>query len=143
MGTDEVPQRPLGSAKIIGRRRFLKQTALATAGVSVPFLAGRSAALGKEKAKVADAALDLALKALVAMRGGPPGVIAVIQRGQHREVHTFGVANVRTGRPMRIHDRMRIASTVKAFSGAVALSLVSEGTLLSERYDRRAFAGVA
>jgi D-alanyl-D-alanine carboxypeptidase len=63
------------------------------------------------------------------MEGGPPGVIAVIQRGQHREVHTFGVANVRTGRPMRIHDRMRIASAAKAFSGAVALSLVSEGKL--------------
>jgi D-alanyl-D-alanine carboxypeptidase len=129
MATDERTQRPLGSATIISRRRFLKQTAFATAVVSVPFLAGRSAALGKEKAKVADAALDLALKGLVAMRGGPPGVIAVIQRGQHREVHTFGVANVRTGRPMRLHDRMRVASTAKAFGGAVALSLVSEGTL--------------
>jgi D-alanyl-D-alanine carboxypeptidase len=129
MATDERTQRSLGSATIISRRRFLKQTAMATAVVSVPYLAGRSVALGKEKAKVADAALDLALKELVAMEGGPPGVIAVIQRGQHREVHTFGVANVRTGRPMRIHDRMRIASAAKAFSGAVALSLVSEGKL--------------
>src|ERR671921_63689 len=63
------------------------------------------------------------------MEGGPPGVIAVIQRGKHREAHTFGVANVRTGRPMRIDDRMRIASVAKAFSGAVALSLVSKGAL--------------
>jgi D-alanyl-D-alanine carboxypeptidase len=63
------------------------------------------------------------------MEGGPPGVIAVIQRGKHREIHTFGVANVRTGRPMRIDDRMRIASAAKAFSGAVALSLVSEDKL--------------
>jgi D-alanyl-D-alanine carboxypeptidase len=69
------------------------------------------------------------LKDLVAMEGGPPGVIAVVQRGQHRKVHTFGVANVRTGRPMRIDDRMRIASVAKAFSGAVALSLVSKGAL--------------
>jgi D-alanyl-D-alanine carboxypeptidase len=129
MATDERTQRPLGSATIISRKRFLKQTAMATAVVSVPYLAGGSAALSKEKAKVADAALDLALKELVAMRGGPPGVIAVIQRGKHREVHTFGVANVRTGRPMRIHDRMRIASTSKVFSGAVALSLVSKGAL--------------
>jgi D-alanyl-D-alanine carboxypeptidase len=129
MATEERTQRPLGSATIISRRRFLEQTAFATAVVSVPYLAGGSAALGKEKAKVADAALDLALKRLVAMEGGPPGVIAVIQRGQHRKVHTFGVANVRTGRPMRIHDRMRIASTSKAFSGAVALSLVSKGAL--------------
>jgi D-alanyl-D-alanine carboxypeptidase len=102
---------------------------LATAVVSVPYLADGSAALGKEKVKGADAALDRALKELVAMEGGPPGVIAIVQRGQHREVHTFGVANVRTDRPMRIHDRMRIASAAKAFSGAVALSRVSEGKL--------------
>jgi D-alanyl-D-alanine carboxypeptidase len=118
-----------GGATIIDRRRFLKQTAMATAVVSVPYLAGKTVAFGKEGAKGADAALDRALKKLVAMEGGPPGVIAVIQRGQHREVHTFGVANVRTGRPMRIHDRMRIASAAKAFSGAVALSLVSKGKL--------------
>ncbi len=129
MATDERTQRPLASATIISRRRFLKQTAMATAVVSVPYLADGSAAFGKGKANGADAALDRALKELVAMEGGPPGVIAIVQRGQHREVHTFGVANVRTGRPMRIHDRMRIASAAKAFSGAVALSLVSEGKL--------------
>jgi CubicO group peptidase (beta-lactamase class C family) len=128
MATDERSQRPLGSATIISRRRFFKQTAFATAVVSVPYLGG-SVALGKEKVKSADAALDRAFKDLVAMEGGPPGVIAVVQRGQHREVHTFGVANVRTGRPMRIDDRMRIASAAKAFSGAVALSLVSEDKL--------------
>jgi D-alanyl-D-alanine carboxypeptidase len=69
------------------------------------------------------------LKELVDMRGGPPGVIAVVQRGEHREVHTFGVANLRTDRRIKIDDRMRIASAAKAFSGAVALSLVSKGAL--------------
>ena len=65
------------------------------------------------------------------MDGGPPGVIAVIQRGQSREVHTFGVAQRRAQPPrrMKVEDRMRIASTAKAFSGAVALSLVSKGAL--------------
>jgi D-alanyl-D-alanine carboxypeptidase len=76
-----------------------------------------------------DAALDRALKELVAMRGGPPGVIAVVQRGEKRYVHSFGVANLKNKRPMKVDDRMRIASTAKAFSGAVALSLVSKGTL--------------
>src|SRR3954451_20098294 len=104
MAADKETRRPLGSATI-SRRRFLKQTAFATAVVSVPYLAGGSAALGKEKAIVADGALELALKERVAMEDGPPGVITVLQRGQHREVHTFGVANVRTGRPMRIDDR--------------------------------------
>ena len=76
-----------------------------------------------------DAALDRALENLVAMRGGPPGVIAVVQRGGMRKVHTAGVANLKTGRPIGVNDHMRIASTAKAFSGAVALSLVSKGTL--------------
>ena len=56
------------------------------------------------------------------MEDGPPGVIAVVQRGQHRKVHTFGVRNIKSGLPIRIDDRMRIASVAKAFSGAVALS---------------------
>jgi D-alanyl-D-alanine carboxypeptidase len=76
-----------------------------------------------------DVALDRVLKELVDMRGGPPGVIAVVQRGENREVHTFGVANLRTDRRMKIDDHMRIASVAKAFSGAVALSLVSKGAL--------------
>jgi D-alanyl-D-alanine carboxypeptidase len=66
------------------------------------------------------------------MRGGPPGVIAIVQRGQRRYIHTFGVANVDTGRRIRAEDRMRIASAAKAFSGAVALSLVSQGKLSLE-----------
>jgi D-alanyl-D-alanine carboxypeptidase len=129
MATDERTRLPLGSATFISRRRFLKQTAMATAVASVPYLAGRSAAFGEENAKGADAALDRALKDLVAMEGGPPGVISVVQRGQQRKVHTFGVANLKNNRPMRIDDSMRIASTAKAFSGAVALSLVSKGKL--------------
>ena len=76
-----------------------------------------------------DAALDRALKKLVAMPGGPPGVIAVVQRGNQFKMHSFGVADLSNGRPMRIDDHMRIASVAKAFSGAAALSLVSKGDL--------------
>ena len=86
-------------------------------------------ALGGAGAKDPDAKLDRALKKLVAKRGGPPGVIAVVQRSEHRKVHAFGVANLENGRPMRVDDRMRIASAAKAFSGATALSLVSKGKL--------------
>jgi D-alanyl-D-alanine carboxypeptidase len=91
--------------------------------------AGDVEASAAASAKGPDAALDRALKELVRMEGGPPGVIAVVQRGQHREVHTFGVANLENGRRMKVDDRMRIASAAKAFSGAVALSLVSKGAL--------------
>jgi D-alanyl-D-alanine carboxypeptidase len=87
----------------------------------------------QDGARGRDAALDGALKNLVAnlvaRHGGPPGAIAIVQRGKSREVHTFGVRNLKSGLPMRANDRMRLASTSKAFSGAVALSLVSKGTL--------------
>ena len=43
------------------------------------------------------------------------------------------------GRPMGVNNRMRIASTSKAFNGAVALSLVSKGAL-PKRHHRRATA---
>jgi D-alanyl-D-alanine carboxypeptidase len=91
--------------------------------------AGNAGAEATTAAGGPDAALDRALKDLVAMEGGPPGVIAVVQRGERREVHTFGVANLKSERHMRVDDRMRIASAAKAFSGAVALSLVSKGEL--------------
>ena len=76
-----------------------------------------------------DAALDRALEELVALDGGPPGAIAIVQRGQSREVHSFGVRNLKGDLPLRAKDHMRQASTSKAFSGAVALSLVSKGKL--------------
>src|SRR5918911_2845595 len=136
MATDERTQRPLRSATIISRRRFLKQTAFTTAVVSAPYLAGeKTVASGKvgsasgQGAKGADAALDRALKELVAMEGGPPGAIAIVQRGNHREVHSFGVRNIKSGLPLRADDHMRLASASKAFNGAVALSLVSKREL--------------
>ena len=59
-----------------------------------------------------DAALDGALRSLVARHGGPPGVIAIVQRGRHREVHTFGCA---TGERAANApgDRMSIARTAR------------------------------
>jgi D-alanyl-D-alanine carboxypeptidase len=102
---------------------------VAAAVVSVPYLAGKSVAFGKEGGKGADAALDRALEELVAMRGGPPGVIAIVQRGKNLKAHRFGVANLSKERPPRVTDHMRVASVAKAFSGATALSLVSKGVL--------------
>ena len=57
-------------------------------------------------ATTADRQLDAALKRLVAMNGGPPGAISIVQR----KVHRAGVANLRDRTPMRSTDRMRIAS---------------------------------
>jgi D-alanyl-D-alanine carboxypeptidase len=136
MATDRRGARLLPTdTALIGRRRFLRQAAMAGVAVSVPCLTNSSTAFGKEKphpskaAKCVDAALDRALRKLVAMRGGPPGVIAIVQRGEDLRVHRFGVANLRDNRPMRMDDHMRVASVAKAFSGATALSLVSRSRL--------------
>ena len=75
------------------------------------------------------AALDQALAELVAMPGGPPGAIVVVQRGSDRSVHAAGVAEVGSGTAPGIDDHMRIASVAKAFNGAAALALVDDGVL--------------
>lgn len=80
----------------------------------------------------ADMALDRALTGLVEAKDGPPGVIAVIQRGDERVTHKAGVADVKRGSLAGAANRMRIASVAKAFSGAVALSLVDDGLLSLE-----------
>ncbi|MGI5379622.1 serine hydrolase domain-containing protein [Streptomyces sp. CA-251387] len=75
------------------------------------------------------AALQRQLVDLVRTPGGPPGVIAVLSDGRGSRVVRAGVANLATGRRPEAGDHMRIASTAKAFSGAVALSLVDRHRL--------------
>jgi D-alanyl-D-alanine carboxypeptidase len=89
---------------------------------------GPTAAFAGERA-AADRSLDRALEGLVGLPEGPPGAIAVIERGDDRDVHVAGVANVKTGAPLRAAKHMRIASVSKAISGAVALALVDQGIL--------------
>lgn len=107
----------------------MSRLARAVLAVVLASLVGAGAATAGTPAQRADAALDRALKRLVAMPGGPPGVISVVQRGDRVEVHRAGYGDVATRRRPRASDHMRIASTAKAFSGAVALSLVANGVL--------------
>ncbi|MBP0938210.1 MULTISPECIES: serine hydrolase domain-containing protein [Streptomyces] len=76
-----------------------------------------------------DQRLQRQLDGLVAQDDGPPGVIALLTRGDRTQVYTAGVGDIATGRPPRPDDHMRIASVAKAFSGAVALRLVDQGRL--------------
>ncbi|EMF58558.1 MULTISPECIES: serine hydrolase domain-containing protein [Streptomyces] len=73
--------------------------------------------------------LQRQLEELVGAPGGPPGVIVVLQRDRTSRVLRAGVADLETGRAIEPTDHTRIASTAKAFSGAVALSLVERGAL--------------
>jgi D-alanyl-D-alanine carboxypeptidase len=73
--------------------------------------------------------LQRELRGLVRMRGGPPGAIVVVQRFGKRSVYSAGVRDLKSRRPVRASDHMRLASAAKAFSGAVALSLVDDHKL--------------
>ncbi|MER6416001.1 serine hydrolase domain-containing protein [Streptomyces humidus] len=97
--------------------------AVASSAVLVPATAG--AATGPAE----DRALQRRIDRLVGERGGPPGIIALLRDGRKTRVFRAGAADLATGRRPRATDHMRIASTAKAFSGAVALSLVDRGRL--------------
>jgi D-alanyl-D-alanine carboxypeptidase len=105
---------------------------------------GRSAPQGIHSANGNDASgkdlrLVLGLQSLIRRPGGPPGAIVVIQRGAERSVYRVGLAAIGCGgvqsddcgdvRLPRADDHMRIASVSKAFSGAAALALVTDGFL--------------
>ncbi|MFF4056452.1 serine hydrolase domain-containing protein [Streptomyces sp. NPDC001668] len=74
-------------------------------------------------------ALQRQLEDFVHRPGGPPGAIAVLRTEKGTRVVRAGVADIRTGRPPHADDHMRIASTAKAFSGAVALTLIDHRAL--------------
>ncbi|MFF2503826.1 serine hydrolase domain-containing protein [Streptomyces sp. NPDC058067] len=107
-----------------GRRLFV--TALAVAalgGLVVPAQAAGTPPPPRDRA------LQRQLDQLVAGPDGPPGVIALLRDGHRTAVYRAGVADTETGRPPRPDDHMRLASVSKAYSGAVALSLVDRGRL--------------
>ncbi len=89
----------------------------------------QSGAAQAAQPRVTGSSIQREMRTLTRMRGAPPGVIAVVQRPGRRSVITAGVGDVKTGARIRATDHMRLASTAKAFSGAVALSLVREGKL--------------
>ncbi|MFF7640681.1 serine hydrolase [Streptomyces canus] len=76
-----------------------------------------------------DRTLQRQLDDFVHRSGGPPGAIAVLRTEQGTRVVRAGAADLSTGRLPGPDDHMRIASTAKAFSGAVALTLVDHHAL--------------
>ncbi len=107
----------------------MRRSALLLTLAPLLFASAVGNAVAAKSTAQADMALDRALTGLVEAKDGPPGVIAVIQRGGQRLTHKAGLADVKRGSLMGAANRMRIASVAKAFSGAVALSLVDDGLL--------------
>jgi CubicO group peptidase (beta-lactamase class C family) len=65
-------------------------------------------------------------------RWGVPGAAVGVLAGGEAECEAFGVADVRTGEPVRSETTFRIASITKPFTATLALSLVEEGLLALE-----------
>ena len=120
--------RPLAPARVReqARRVPTRRSVLIAAGLALGLLLLRphGAAAG-----VVETELEAALRDLVATPGGPPGAIAVVRVGNRTQVYSAGLGELISRRRMRPTDHMRIASVAKAFSGAVALSLVEDGVL--------------
>ena len=73
--------------------------------------------------------LNRALDRIMEVPNGPPGISMQIVKNGKSQYYRRGVSNVRTGQKPQLRQRFRIASVAKAFSGAVALNLVSRGRL--------------
>jgi D-alanyl-D-alanine carboxypeptidase len=103
------------------RNALLCALVVAVGAALVPGVAGaRAAGVGPSGPD-----LGRELSGLVRMPDGPPGAIVVVQRGGQRRIYRAGVRQLGSTQPVQASDRMRLASTAKAFSAAVALSLVS------------------
>jgi D-alanyl-D-alanine carboxypeptidase len=102
---------------------FLLTTALAVALLySAPAPAAKLGAATK--------LVNQSLKRLVQTEGAPPGAIALVERrGERRRTIKAGYADLTPQERPKPKDHIRIASVAKAFSGAVALSLVEEGRI--------------
>jgi len=115
--------------------RTITRSLVAAGAIAALALAGGIGASGARTpppTSSLSADLDLALAELVAMPGGPPGVISIVQVGDDITVHTAGVAEVGSDTAPAADDYLRVASVAKAFSGATALALVDRGTLSLE-----------
>jgi D-alanyl-D-alanine carboxypeptidase len=104
----------------------MKRSLMTAVVVTLSVLAAPPAASGSGASA---RALDRALDGIVAARGRPPGLSVVIRRGGRDEVRRRGFGDLRARRRPGISDHYRIASMAKAFNGAVALRLVSQGRL--------------
>jgi len=112
-------------------QRLLPLVVIAALALAALAAAASAAEIGA-RAEIGSATklVNRSLKALVALNDAPPGGIAIVQRkGERRHVIKAGYGNLMPQERPKATDHMRIASVSKAFSGAVALSLVEEGRI--------------
>ena len=135
----------LGAAMARSARRFLPTTvamAVAAAVVLASPGAGAAAGLGTPRSTAVAASpridsgeLQQLLDQLVA--AGVPGAAAWVRDERGVVQAASGVADLRTGRPMRVGLHYRVGSVTKSFVATVVLQLVAEGRLsLADTVER-------
>ncbi len=74
-------------------------------------------------------ALVKSIDDVLAVKNSPPGISVQITRNGRSQYFGKGKGNLSTGARPKLNDRFRIASVAKAYSGAVALTLVRQRKL--------------
>ncbi|MCY0929049.1 serine hydrolase [Streptomyces sp. H27-H1] len=98
------------------------------AGLILPVSAEGAEGAGQAStARKGHQATQAALDGVV--QSGPPGAIALAQRGRDVWSGHAGTADLATGRQSRVDDRFRVGSITKTFVATVVLQLEAEGTL--------------
>ncbi|WP_431042001.1 serine hydrolase domain-containing protein [Streptomyces sp. P1-3] len=133
------------------RRALLGAAAAGTALAAVGLPAGRATAAGAStpaSAPGSPAALPplnpAALRAAIGDLEHPPATAAQLQvsGSAGRWYGTSGVADLRSGRPVRAGDKVRIGSITKMFVATVALQLVAERRVCLDTPVRRCLPGL-
>jgi D-alanyl-D-alanine carboxypeptidase len=97
--------------------------------------AGPAAAGARQQTRPPASQLQQLLDQIVV--AGAPGAIGLVWDGTTTERAASGVADLRTGRPMRTADHFRVGSITKTFVATVVLQLVGEHVLrLSDPVER-------
>jgi D-alanyl-D-alanine carboxypeptidase len=121
-----MPDRPWIGPRV---RLLLSLGALGIATTSLFTAPAVGAPLDSAQPARTGPALRAALDEVIQAPLGPPGLSVLIDRKGRTQFLRRGRADVVTGQRPTARLHMRIASVAKAFNGAVALALVSEGKL--------------
>ncbi len=107
---------------------------------------GSLGSAGSSAAERVERELLAAMQELHEAEGGPPAVVVAIGRRTQDALYAVGTADINRRAQPTARDHMRLASVSKAFSGAAALALVTDGTLsladnIGERLSSEALPG--
>jgi D-alanyl-D-alanine carboxypeptidase len=118
-----------GSADHTRRRYRVPARLLLAASVAVALAvpAGAAAAAQPQSSQRGGRSLSVALDRVVAE--GAPGAILLTRHDGRTTRLASGLADLATGRAMRVGDRFRAASQTKSFTATIVLQLVQEGRL--------------